>query len=142
MRKRVVAAAEAALHRQQYVSAIDVFVGSGMIEPAQVASWRKGQLDFLERAVRANLAKISRSMAMFREWAREKRLKPSETRYIRRTRSGTADLRFSKSGHPGIEKNYRTHFVSPALSERKQQRLSEKTSSPPPEAIECLPDTE
>jgi hypothetical protein len=35
-----------------------------------------------------------------------------------------ADLRFSKSGDPAIEKSYRTHYVSPALSERKQQQLA------------------
>lgn len=65
---------------------------------------------------------------MFRRWASEKGLKASETAYVRRTRGGTVDLRFSKSGDPGIEKSYRTHYVSPALSETKQQRLTEKLS--------------
>lgn len=65
---------------------------------------------------------------MFRRWASEKGLKPSETGYVRRARSGTVDLRFSKGGDPGIEKSYRTHYISPALSETKQQRLTEKLS--------------
>ncbi len=65
-------------------------------------------------------------MAAFRRWAQEKGLRPSEARYTRRTREGTADLRFSKSGDPAIEKSYRTHYVSPALSERKQQLLAER----------------
>ena len=42
-------------------------------------------------------------MAMFRHWALEKGLKPSETGYVRRARVGTVDLRFSKSGDPDIE---------------------------------------
>jgi len=40
-------------------------------------------------------------------------------------------LQFSKSGDPGIEKSYRTHYVSPALSEKKQQRLQEKLNQSP-----------
>ena len=122
LKKRVVSAAEAALAHHQYVSAIDVLTGSGLLAPTHAESWRKGRIDFLERAIQANLKKISLSMAMFRQWALEKGLKPSETRYVRRTRTGTADLRFSKSGDPAIEKNYRTHYVSPTLSERKQER--------------------
>jgi hypothetical protein len=93
----------------------------GLLAPAQVESWRKGRIDFLERVIQGNLQKISLSMATFRQWAYAKGLQPSETCYVRRTRSGTVDLRFSKSGDPGIEKSYRTHYVSSALSERKQE---------------------
>jgi hypothetical protein len=81
-------------------------------------------------------------MAMFRQWALEKGLKPSETGYVRRSRTGTVDLRFSQSGDPAIEKNYRTHYVSPALSERKQERLTQKLSSPAqPVVFEILRDS-
>jgi len=142
LKKRVVSAAEAALAHKQYVSAIDVLTGSGLLEPAHVESWRKGRIDFLERAIQANLEKISQSMAMFRQWAIEKGLKPTETHYVRRTRNGTVDLRFSKSGDPPIEKNYRTHYVSPTLSERKQERLTQKLSSPAqPVVFEILRDS-
>lgn len=105
LRKRVVSAAEAALAHHEYVSAIDVLTRTGLLAPTHVESWRKGRLDFLERAIQANLKKISLSMAMFRQWALEKGLKPSETTYVRRTRSGTVDLQFSKSGDPAIERN-------------------------------------
>src|SRR5207245_11424734 len=40
-------------------------------------------------------------------------------------------LRFSRSGNPTIEKLYRTHWVSPELSERKRERLAEKASRAP-----------
>jgi hypothetical protein len=130
LEERVVRAAEAALARQQYVSAIDVLCGMGLLIPSQVDSWRRGRIDFLERVIQGNLSKISSSMAMFRHWAQQKGLKPSETGYVRRTRSGTIPLQFSKSRNPAIEKNYRTHYISPALSERKQQRLQEKFSQP------------
>jgi hypothetical protein len=131
LESRVHRAAEAALYRQQYVSAIDVFCGMGLLAPAHIDSWRKGRVDFLERVIQGNLSKISSSMEIFRRWAHEKGLKPSETHYMRRTRAGTVALQFSKSGDPGIEKSYRTHFVSPALSEKKQQRLEEKLSQAP-----------
>jgi hypothetical protein len=142
LKKRVVKAAEAALAHHQYVSAIDVLTGSGLLAPTHVESWRKGRIDFLERVIQGNLKKISQSMAMFRAWAVEKGLKPSETGYVSSGRIGTVDLRFSKSGDPGIEKNYRTHYVSPALSERKQERLAQKLSSPaPPVVFEILRDS-
>src|SRR6516162_11406727 len=104
--RRVVQAAEAALADHFYVSAIDVLCGIGLLAPTHIDSWRKGRIDYLERAIQGNLHKISSSMAMFRQWALEKGLKPSETRYLRRTRDGTVALRFGKSGDPGIEKNY------------------------------------
>ena len=131
LESRVHRAAEAALSRQQYVSAIDVLCGMGLLTSLQVDSWRKGRIDFLERVIQGNLKKISLSMAMFRRWAKEKGLKPSETQYVRHSRTGKVALQFSKSGNPAIEKSYRTHFVSPELSERKQQHLQEKLNRSP-----------
>jgi hypothetical protein len=128
LKKRVISAAEAALAHHQYVSAINVLTGARFLEPVHVQAWKKGRIDFLERTIQANLHKISFSMSVFRQWAQQKGLKPSETRYVRSGRAGTVDLRFSNSGDPGIEKNYRTHYVSPALSEQKQERLKEKLS--------------
>jgi len=128
---RVVNAAEAALARQQYVSAIDVLCGMGLLTPGHVNSWRKGRVDYLERVIQTNLSKITSAMRLFRNWAQEKGLKPSETAYVRSARSGTIALQFSKSRDPAIEKSYRTHYVSPALSELKQQRLQKKLSEAP-----------
>lgn len=124
--QRVVRAAEAALARQQYVSAIDVFCGMGLLQPVHVDSWRKGRIDFLEQMIQGKPNKISSSMAIFHRWAQEKGLKPSETGYVRRARAGTVALHFSRSGDPAIEKAYCTHYVSPVLSERKQLQLQEK----------------
>jgi hypothetical protein len=51
-------------------------------------------------------------------------------------------LQFSKSGDPAIEKNYSTDYVSPALSERKQEKLQEKLNgAPQPVAFEILRDS-
>lgn len=139
---RVVRAAEAALHRQQYVSVIDVLCGMGLLAPTQVDAWRKGRIDFLEPVIQGNPGKISSSMAMFRQWAQEKGLQPSETGYLRTTRAGTITLQFSESGDPNIEKTYRTHYVSPALSEPKRQQLEEKLNrAPKPVVFQILRDS-
>jgi hypothetical protein len=142
LKARVVLAAEAALAQQQYVSAIDVLTGTGLLAPEHVESWRKGRIDFLERMVQGNLKTISQSMEIFRAWALERGLNPSETAYKRSARHRTVDLQFSESGDPGIERSYRTHYVSPALSERKQEKLKQKLSDPAkPVAFEILRDS-
>jgi len=82
-------------------------------------------------------------MSLFRQWARGKGLRPSETRYMRWGRGAKVELRFSKSGDPEIERHYRTHFVSPDLSERKLEKLEEKLSQAPrPVVYEILRDSE
>jgi hypothetical protein len=68
---------------------------------------------------------------MFHRWAQRKSLKSRETAFVRATWAGTLPLQFSKSGDPEIEKSYRTHYLSPALPERKQQQLQEKLDRPP-----------
>jgi hypothetical protein len=65
LESRVHRAAEAALSRQKYVSAIDVLCGMGLLATPHVDDWRKGRVDFLERVIQANLSKISSSMAIF-----------------------------------------------------------------------------
>ncbi len=62
-------AAEAALEKREFVSAIDVLVGMGWLEPGRVDEWRQGQVDYLERVTAANLGKISTAMRSMRRWA-------------------------------------------------------------------------
>jgi hypothetical protein len=127
---RVTAAAEAALAARHYVSATDILLGIQRLDPSHEKRWRQGQVDYLERVIHTNLPRISEAMRLFRSWAAAKGLVPSETIYVART-PARQRLRFSKSGDPGVEKNYRTHWVSPALSERKRERLAEKASQAP-----------
>ncbi len=85
-------------------------------------------MKYLEAVTIASLGKISTAMRSFRRWAQRRELKPSETVYLARTR-GRPSPRFSKSGAPAIERAYRTHWVSPELSERKRARLGERPGS-------------
>jgi hypothetical protein len=130
LKRRVIDAAEAALAARGFVTAIDVLMGLGWLAPSSERAWRQGRIPYLERAMTANLDKISRAMRHFRRWAESRGLIASETAYVARTRERGA-LRFSTSGEPSIELAYRTHWVSPELSERKRERLAERQSRPP-----------
>ena len=123
-------AAETALTERQYVTAIDVLIGIGWLHRRRVDEWRQGRVDYLERVVEAGLGNISSAMQLFRRWAMSRGPNPSETSYVARSR-GRGELRFSKSGDPSIERAYRTHWVSPMLSEQKRARLAEQQSKPP-----------
>ncbi len=121
---------EQVLAEQHYVRPIDVLLGLGWLAPSQLDRWRQGRVPYLEQVIQANLGKVSTAMAAFRRWAQESGLTPSETAYLARTRD-RRHLRFSASADPSIEQAYRTHWVSPKLSERKRKRLAEQQNRPP-----------
>lgn len=123
---RVVRAAEAALAANGVVSPIDVLVGMRLLAQSNVEAWKKGRIERLEELIQGSVEKISASMKLFTEWAQEKGLTPGETRYTRSGRNGKVDLQVSYSGHPEVEKFFRTQYISPALPQRKQQQLAEK----------------
>jgi hypothetical protein len=127
---RVARASEASLAAKGYVAPLDMLLGIGWLDPNSEKRWRLGQIDFLERAVETNLPRISEAMKLFQSWAGSKGLLASETAYVARIPQRPT-LRFSQGGDPTIERLYRTHWVSPELSERKRERLTEKASKPP-----------
>ena len=126
--QRVTTVAEAVLAERGFVTVIDVFLDLGWLAPSNEQAWRQGRTPYLEKVVTANLSKISTAMRCLQAWAHRRGLKPSETAYVARSR-GRAKLRFSKSGKESIERAYRTHWISPRLSERKRERLAGVTAS-------------
>ena len=118
--RRVIRAAEAALAKRKFVTAIDVLVGVGWLEPRRVDEWRQGRVEYLERVTVANLGKISTAMRSFRRWAQARGLKPSETAYLARTRD-RRPLRFSKSGTPGSSRRT-ARIGSPRSCRRRSAR--------------------
>ena len=105
----VAKAAGHAVSLRGYATAIDVFIGLGWLSQKDLLSWKRGEIPFLEQVVNSNLSRISLAMREFRVWAGKAQLKPSATVYKHKSHT----LRFSKSGHEGIEAAYRTHFVLP-----------------------------
>lgn len=132
--ERVAKSAEAALAARHFVTSIDILIGIGWLDPGAMERWRRGQIDCLERAMQTNLPRISEAMHLFRSWAVARGLSPSLTAYVART-PRRQTLRFSRSGNPTIEEAYRTHWVSPELSEKKRERLAEKASRAPELAV-------
>ena len=133
LEQRVARVAEAALAERRFVTAIDVLVGLGWLAPSQVQQWRLGRVESLERVVQANLRKVAVAMGAFRHWAQLQGLNPSETDYVARTRD-RRPLRFSVSGDTAIERAYRTHWVSPELSQQAVERQSR-----PPDLVVISP---
>lgn len=129
--QRVIQAAQSTLEAEHYVSPINLLVRLGWLQPIHVQDWEKGRIPYLEQVIQVNLKKISLAMACFRSWAHRTGLKPSTTAYLVKTKGPKRELQFSKSGNSTIEKAYRTHFVSPLLSEKKQEKLKEKLEQPP-----------
>jgi hypothetical protein len=127
---RVARAAEAALAAQHFVSAIDILVGIGWLDSGAVERWRRGQVDCLEEAIQTDPSRISEAMRLFRAWTTARGLSASEAVYVDRT-PRRQTLRFGRSGNPAIEESYRTHWVSPELSDKKRERLEEKASRAP-----------
>jgi hypothetical protein len=102
-----------------------------LLQPIHLDDWRKGRIPYLERVIQGSLGKITFCMKCFRTWAKEKGLKPSPTVYLARSSGPKRELRFSVSGNSEIEQSYRTHYISPVLSEIKQKKLQEKLDKPP-----------
>lgn len=129
--ERVAAAAERALENQKYVSAIEVLNWMGMLPTHYLDKWRRGEVPHLEGLVQCAPAKLSDSLRIFRSWAEGRGLKATEAAYTATARGGkSVTLQFSASGDPAIEAVWRTHYVSPDLPEKKQQRLVAKASAP------------
>jgi hypothetical protein len=114
LKQRVTRAAEAALAEQRYVSAIDVLVGLGWLTPSHIDRWRQGRIESLESVTPVEPSKIAAALDAFHRWAQDRRLNPSETEYVARTRDRRS-LRFSIDGNAAAERTYRTHWVSPDL---------------------------
>jgi hypothetical protein len=127
---RVRRVAEQALAEKQYVRPIDVLLGLGWLAPSHLDRWRQGRVPYLEQVIQGNLGKVGAAMHEFRRWAQASGLTPSETTYLART-ARPPPTPVSASADPSIEQVYRTHWVSPELSERKRERLAEQQNRPP-----------
>lgn len=129
LERRVVCAAEAALAERQVVSPVDVLVTLGWLAASHIAAWRQGRIDTLEEALPVSPAKLSAALLLFEQWAHRRGLVANETAYVART-ADRRTLRFSESGDPDAERAYRTHWLSPELSARERERLTQRESRP------------
>lgn len=122
--ERVVRAAEDTLREESNVSVVEVFLRIGWLQPSWETEWLRGKVDFLEKTLQTQPKRIRRAMQVLREWAEAKGLVRRETAYVGRS-SNHPVLRFTEAGSPDVELAYRTHWVSPELCEKPQERLRE-----------------
>lgn len=95
------------------VAPVDVLVRIGWLSQDDLQRWRTGDVPFLERVVRCNLAKLSRFLRILRFHAHDLDLVPSTTAYVRHGGRHRARLRFTRTGDPRLEEAYARHFVWP-----------------------------
>jgi hypothetical protein len=112
LKKKVIATASSILREKDYISPVDMLIGTGMLTIKDYENWRCGRVPYLEKVCQANLGKLSLVMKELRSYAQQNNLKPSWTAYDQwGTKGRKIRLRFSKSGDPQIEEAYATHFV-------------------------------
>ena len=112
---RIAAAAETALVEQHFVSPVGVLLGIGWLDPNLTREWQQGRIVSLEETLQTKPERILEALDSIEAWVAEKGLVASEAEYIARTPQRQV-LRFSRSGDPALERRYRTHWISSALS--------------------------
>ncbi len=95
-----------------YISFVDVLLRMGKLSKEDHEAWRLGTIPYLERAIRLNLSQLNFMLHTLKDNARKGGLRPSRTVYVSWGKRPRRPLRFSRSGNPGIEQAYATHFVT------------------------------
>lgn len=129
--RRIAVVADHALSTRQVVTPLEVLVGIGWLPAAQVEAWRRGRVPYLERVADVNLARLSTALRLLGDWARRRHLTPSETVYVAWTRDRHR-LCFTKTGNAHLERVWRTHWISPALTDAKQARRTRQPTTAGP----------
>ena len=95
------------LREKGFISFVDVLIHMGKLTKEDHESWRMKRIPYLERAIRLNLSQLSHLLRTLRQNAVKGRLQPRKTAYVSWGKGPKQSLRFSKSGHPGIEEPMR-----------------------------------
>jgi hypothetical protein len=130
LERRVVAAAEATLAREQSVSPLDVLAQIGWLPWGLVDDWRRGQVDHLERVAAVQPDRLATALEHLRRWAAGEGLEPSEVAYVAATRD-RRPLRFTADGDQATERAWRTHWIRPDLSAAARERVTKRQSKAP-----------
>lgn len=73
------------------------------------------------RVAEVNLARRNTALRLLGDWARRHDLSVSGTVYVAWTRD-RHPMRFTRTGAPHAKRSWRTHWISPALTEAKRTR--------------------
>lgn len=128
--ERVTDAAEATLAALNYASPYRMLLGLGWLDPNSARRWEQGQVDCLEDVMQVSPERLAEGMTLLRSWAAAKGLPVSEAEYVARTPQRPA-LRFTRRGEAEAEKQFRTHWLSNAITPKQRERLEQKAKRPP-----------
>lgn len=104
------------LREKGYVSFIDVLIKMGKLNKEDYENWRFRRVPYLEKVIKVNLVKVNHMLRTFHGNAKHGGLKSSSTSYMSWGKGPKVLLRFSKTGDPGVEAAYSTHFIRPKQS--------------------------
>jgi hypothetical protein len=130
LERRVARAAEETLAARKFVTPVDVLIGLGWLHPVHLDRWRQRRVENLERLIQVGPDRVASAMELFRCWATARGLEPSEAEYVARSRAQQR-LRFTSGGDDEVERAFRTHWLTPELSERERVRLTGLWQRPP-----------
>ncbi len=103
------------VHSQRYekgfVCMIDILKGLDCLSNKDYDNWRFGKIEYLEKACKTNLSKLTFIQKSFRHHSLELGLKNPWTAYNQHGIKLKKTLRFSKTGKTNIEKMYSTHYI-------------------------------
>jgi hypothetical protein len=128
--QRVETAAAAALAKQKYVAPVDVFSSLGWVSSRAIDRWRQGRLTRLDVEVQVDAEKLRAAVATLEHWARANGLQPTTVDYISSTRE-RRPLVFVSADDEAGERAFRTHWISPDLSEAQRSRVVERQNKAP-----------
>lgn len=99
-------------NQKGYISSIDILIQLGYLSLTDYENWRKGKIEYLEKACQVNLGKLTTINRILRQVSGKMKLKPSWMAYNKFGKGPKMKLRFSKSGDENIEQAYSTHYVN------------------------------
>ncbi len=111
LEQRAIEAAARCLQTKGYISLVDVFIELGKLSRQDHERWRFRQIPYLEVVLQTNLARINAIIRAVQANSRRGNLRASWTAYMSWGKGKRQLLRFSKSGHPDLERVYATHYL-------------------------------
>jgi hypothetical protein len=111
--RRVVNAVRHLQENKGEVTPINVLLTLGMLTPAKLQEWERGEILFLEAVLHSNLSKTNRILRILRLHARDLDMRAVETDYTRVGPGPRRVLKFTKSGDPNIERAYARVYLAP-----------------------------
>lgn len=115
------------MQSDEVVTPVEVLLRLQRISKEQYEDWRFGRIPYLEKVFLGSLGKASRILRIVDFHGRSLGLTPLRTEYRqwgKKGRNRRIVLRFSKSGQPGLEAAYATHYLTKA--QRQQQQAKDK----------------